>query len=89
MLYRDCFLSLQKESSAKARNKATLRAAGDEYQNGDSAFLSDELPGICNEFVINYLPQFSKELWLPDLKDLTQLVECLCEWLFEQKMTTS
>ena len=73
------------------RHKATLRGAavGNEYYNGDSALLSDELPGICNEFIINYLPQFSNELWLPDLKDLTQLVECLCEWLFEQKMTTS
>ena len=60
LLYRDCFLSLQEASSAKLRHKATLRAAGNEQQNEDSALLSDELPGICNEFVVNYLPQFSK-----------------------------
>lgn len=84
VLYRDCLISYRRQTQLEelGLQSRCLASVSDVID-------AEDLPDICNYFMINYMSQFTGELWAPDKPDLEQLVESLCKWLWAQNLTST
>ena len=93
VLYRDCLISYRRQTQLEelGQQSRCLASVGDVIDaEAESLLLSaEDLPDICNYFMVNYMSQFTGELWAPEKPDLEQLVESLCEWLWAQNLTST
>lgn len=88
--YKDCnkeyyefvckFVILFRECINKLKNDSS----GEEFS---SKFNADSVPDMCNEFVTDFMEGY--DYFGLDTMELIEIIQHLCNWLYENKFTTS
>lgn len=89
-VYRDCnkeyfefitkFVILFRECINKHKDDST----GEEYSTKSNA---DNVPDMCNEFITDFMEGY--DYFGLDTMELIDIIQHLCNWLYENKFTTS
>jgi len=84
VLFRECINKIKYENSINNNNNGFGINDAEEFSVNNNA---DTVPDICNEFITDFME--SHDYFGLDTMELIEIIQHLCNWLYENKYTTS